>query len=605
VRTKKHGGDVESAIKKDGYIGLYVDSGALNAQKFFGKGLSDEKWQSIFGYYFEMWLVHHFLIVLKDIPDSKNNQMFFDVETFIKTVSNCFDTDVSNEFNSLEGLIEFLTRLRKDVDYRSNNAALRPTFDDLQIRFSSGELIFGTAAAFKECCPEIGAAAVCYMIDEAENFSSLQQTFFNSLIRFRKGRVTFKIGARLYGIHTNDTMNDGEPIKRGSEFEEVHLDDYLRNLGPKAYQDFAAKLIARRLNLAGISCSSERERNLDIEFESVDQSRDFSNECLSILQSVDEGKRERPYFQKFKSTLKKHTSIEDPEINEIIEILKCDDWPLVEKANIVLFYREAISSGEEAIAFAQAISSSGQAYIAGDKAGGHKHVSVLDYYKSDLLAQLYREARQPVAYCGFETIVTLSQGIPRNLLMLLKYIYRRSLFADERPFEGGKISKRSQTDGIKDGAQWFWEDAQPETNATSVRLSVEALALLFRTVRFSARPSEPALCAFSVRERDLTDEAKKTLKTAENWSYLIKIRHSGSDKNTQDRRNKYQIVPMLAPKWDISHTRRGTIELADDFANALFDEERRDPLGALFKKRTDQMLESGIFKEDKKQEKLL
>ncbi|KIC15011.1 ORC-CDC6 family AAA ATPase [Leisingera sp. ANG-Vp] len=605
VRRRKYKGDLVSAIKSDGYIGLYVDSGALNAQKFFGKRLEREQWQSIFGYYFEMWLVHHFLAVMKQLSDQVDGEQFFDTGVFLSSVRGCFDVDVSEKFQNIDEFSDYLTALRKDVDYRSNNAALRNTFEDLEILFSPGRLIFGTAEAFRSACPDIKGATVCYMIDEVENFSELQQTFFNSLMRFREGHVTFKVGARLYGILTNDTMNEGEPIKRGSEFVEVHLDDHLRDLGEAAYRNFATKLIAKRLNQSGINCSTEREQNLSQEFESVDPANDYAAECLKILGSTDKGGRERPYFKKLRSTLSNKTNITPNAIDDIIEGLKCENHPLVEKASVLLFFRGAKRETNDAIAAAQEISESARAYTSGDKAKGGKHVRVLDYYKSDLLAQLYREARQPVAYCGFDTIVTLSQGIPRNLLMLLKHIYRRSSFAGENPFEGGVISKESQTDGIKDGAQWFWEDAQPEVNAASVRLSVEAIARLFRTVRYSAKPSEPALSAFSIRESELTENARKTLRTAENWSYLIHIPHSGSDKNTEERRYKYQLVPMLAPKWDVSYARRGTIELDDDFSNALFDEERRENLGVLFKKRTNPMLESGIFKVDANQGTLL
>lgn len=605
VRKRKQGGDLVAAIKNDGYIGLYVDSGAVNAQKFFGKRLDREQWQGIFGYYFEMWLVHHFLMVLEQISERPQEEPLLNIEVFLAGVRSSFDVDVSNEFDSLEGLSDFLTGLRKDVDYRSNNAALRNTFDNLEIRFSPGKLIFGTAKAFRDACPEIGDATICYMIDEAENFSELQQTFLNWLIRYREGLVTFRVGARLYGIHTNETMNNGEPIKRGSEYDDVHLDDFLRELGDAEYRNFSAKLIAKRLNQAGIACSDERERKLSNEFESIDAANDYSNECLKILQATDNSNRERPYFKKFRSTLSNRTNIDDSSIDEIIGSLHCAGSPLVEKASVLLFYRKAQRDAEEAKTLAREISESAKAYVSGDKTKGRQHINVLAYYKSDLLAQLYREARQPVAYCGFDTIVTLSQGIPRNLLMLLKHIYRRSLFAAEQPFEEGKISKQSQTDGVKDAAQWFWEDAQPEQNAASVRLSVEAIARLFRTVRYSAKPSVPGLSTFSIREGELSENAKKTLRTAENWSYLVHIPHSGSDKNSEERRYKYQLVPILAPKWDVSYTIRDTIELDDEFANALFDEDHKHNLGPLFKKRTDPMLESGIFKVDLDQEKLL
>lgn len=605
VRKRMQGNSIISAIKHDGYIGLYVDSGALNAQKFYGKRLDREQWQSIFGYYFEMWLVHHFLSVLRQIIEENSSEVFFNYKIFLQAAYDCFDSDISDKFDDFEGLFEFLTTLRKDIDHRSNNAALRDTFSDLDICFSPGKLIFGLAKAFSEACPEIGDATVCYMIDEAENFSELQQTFFNSLIRYREGFVTFRVGARLYGIHTNDTVNDGEPIKLGSEYEEVHLDNFLRDLDPARYRRFSAELISKRLNLAGISCSKEREANLATEFETVSSENNYSAECLDVLRGVDGSGRERPYFVKFRSILTNSTEIDQNLIDEIILLLKCNEHPLVEKASIMLFYRKSPNEADEAKSLAIQISESAAAFISGDKTNGSDHIKVLDYFKSDLLAQLYRDARKSVSYCGFETLITLSQGIPRNLLMLLKHIYRRSLFAGEDPFDGGRISKQSQTDGIKDAAQWFWEDAKPEEYASSVRFSIEALAKLFRTVRYSPTPGEPALSTFSIQKNKLSDCARKTLQTAENWSFLLHIPHSGSDKNTEERRYKYQLVPMLAPKWDVSYARRGSIELDESLSNALFDEHKREELGTLFKKRTGPMLESSLFKGAQKQEKLL
>ena len=244
-------------------------------------------------------------------------------------------------------------------------------------------------------------------------------------------------------------MNDDEPIKRGSEYDEVRLDDFLRGLGDAEYRDFSAKLIAKRLNQAGITCSQERKDKLSQEFESLDPANDYSDECLEILRRTDHGNRERPYFKKFRSTLLTRITIDEKSVDEIIDQLQCKERPLIEKTSLLFFYRRAPREAGAAKMAAKEIADSAKAYSEGDKAKGRLHLNVLAYYKSDLLAQLYREARQPVAYCGFDTIVALSQGIPRNLLMLLKHVYRRSLFAGEQPFEGGVISKHAQTDGIK------------------------------------------------------------------------------------------------------------------------------------------------------------
>src|SRR6185312_13156137 len=106
--------------------------------------------------------------------------------------------------------------------------------------------------------------------------------------------------------------------------------------------------------------------------------------------------------------------------------------------------------------------------------------SLISYFSSDILAQLFNDYARRLPYAGFETMVELSQGITRNLLMNLKHIFRRSRFAGEEPFMSGVISIKSQSDGVRDGASWFWEDAQPPSGGLQVRDAVESIAVLFR-----------------------------------------------------------------------------------------------------------------------------
>jgi hypothetical protein len=81
-------------------------------------------------------------------------------------------------------------------------------------------------------------------------------------------------------------------------------------------------------------------------------------------------------------------------------------------------------------------------------------------------------AQRTCPYAGLDTLTHLSQGSPRNLLAILKHIHRRALFAGEKPFSSGTISVESQSRGVMDSSAWFWEDAQPESDAQEVRDSI-------------------------------------------------------------------------------------------------------------------------------------
>ena len=122
-----------------------------------------------------------------------------------------------------------------------------------------------------------------------------------------------------------------------------------------------------------------------------------------------------------------------------------------------------------------------------------------------------------------------------------------------------------------------------------MRDSVEALAVLFRTMRYSERPSECDLCTFSLSFGRLTGQSRHIIETAENWSYLIRNRVDAKNRNTQAVEGKYQLAPMLAPKWALSPHRRGSIEIQTDLANALFDKEHQGELQKLFERRVQKM----------------
>jgi hypothetical protein len=291
----------------------------------------------------------------------------------------------------------------------------------------------------------------------------------------------------------------------------------------------------------------------------------------------------RPYLKRLRGYVESAFPGEPELADGVIKLLRSDDHPLVEKASVFMLYRQWPAQKASLLKIAKVIGDDAQLYCSGQRGG--QLSQTLDYFRSDLLAQFYRDCRQRVPFAGLKTLTELSQGIPRNFLTILKYTYRRSFFANESPFSGGLISVASQSNGVRDSSSWFWEDAQPDGNGDEVREAVEALALLFRSIRFSDRPAECDLCTFSVVVDALTPVSRNVLKLAENWSYLIQTRDGARNKNDRGVRAKYQLGPMLAPKWDLSEHRRGNIELRVELANAIFDRAHRDELPTLVRAR--------------------
>lgn len=584
VQAALHDNDLLKAVTAGGYLGVYIRTEGLNIHKFADKGQDLDSWSSVFSMYFELWLVSNLLRTCRPLFSGIDQD--FD-RAFSERVSKLFDADVSSEFCSVETFAEYVSRVQRRMDFVVNNAALTRSLAELSITFSLGRLIFGVPEILSALMPDLKNTLFVYLIDEAENFTEWQQRLVNTLIRYRRGNATLKLGARLYGIKTYETLGSGEPIKRDQEYERVELDGFLREHEGQ-FDTFCRELITKRLQLHNLPAVRAEALNLPGMFEELNSEDYYQAVTLDILKTWDRDARERPYFAKFRKELQTWLASSADEIDEIVGRLRVHKFPLIEKALLMLFYRAWPKSRAGALQIAVQLSEQVRGLL-DNRRNDSQPAKILKHFGSDLLAQLFRDCQRKSPYAGLETLIHLSQGAPRNLLAVLKHIYRRSSFAGEKPFAGGVISVESQSQGVMDSAAWFWEDAQPESYGTEVRDSIEGLALLFRTIRYSERPSECDLCTFSLPASPLTDRSRRIVETAENWSYLIRVKVDAKNRNNQLVDPKYQLAPMLAPKWGLSPHRRGSIEIKTDLANALFDQHSGNDIVKLVNRRVADM----------------
>lgn len=586
VQAARRGGNLAHAVEQDGYLGVYIRADGLNTDKFSGKGQTAEFWTPIFSMYFELWLATSLVDILKEFAHNRRDPV--DEAAFTLGVADLFDIPMANEFSDLAGLLAYLTRARKGIDFAVNNSSLRGSPTAITITFSPGRLVFGIPRLIAAQLPELAETLIVYLIDEIENFTVDQQRYLNSLIRYRSGNATIKLGARLYGIKTFETLGSGEPIKRDAEYERVELDRLLRDQ-PKEYEKLVTALVLKRLHTFGSFVETSGHRTLAECFDELD-SRNYWEAVQRDLMPRGEAERKMSLFKRLNEDLKLIPGMGEADIKKVLSAMSLPTNLFLEKAAVFYFRKNWPKLPDQAIAFALRAGEQAKALANGDRAGGQDLHDMIAHWGSDILAQLYHDFRRRVPYTGFQTLVTLSQGIPRNLLTNLKHVYRRAQFAGEQPFAGGVISIRSQTDGVRDGAAWFWEDAQPGSDGLRVREAVEGIALLFRTVRFGHAPSECDLCMFSVAFDELTDKSRKVLEIAENWSYLIHLVEGRRNKNSRRVDHRYQLAPMLAPKWEVSEHRRGSIELSAELANAILDPDRRATLPAIFKRRVSKIV---------------
>lgn len=578
LRFEKRAITCLAGITLEGYIGVYLRCGGLNSDRFNGKGQSDEVWKDLFAYYGELWLAQELLDIANTIV--RENPGLSEIDRDIAgKVEQLFDKWPFAESPSICSVRRSIESLQKNLDFKINNASLTGSLD-VEILATRGKLVFGIPGILASALKTITGHDVItvYMLDEFENLTSAQQRFINTLVREKEVPSTFKIGARLYGIKTYATYSDGEENLKDSEFELLPLDQKRRR--SRTYSDFCRALISKRLEQANVHVASAARLNTF--FETIDDSWNsvYWRDVVGKYKAI-----ERPHLKALRghlqSGIKSGIALgvkTDSDIDRVINAISVEDFPLVEKAKVLLFYQDWAGGARDLIAAANAICDDANNFLAVTAPSSQTRVrQILDHFSNDLGAQLARDCKQKATYAGIDNFIEMSEGLPRTLITILKNTYDWSVFNGENPFQRGRISLASQRKGVSEASDWFFQSMRKAgRDGIIVQKAVERLAEICRVNRFSDKPVECSLITFSIPESALSDEARHTIQIATSRSFLIAIAGGQKAKNSKEVESKYQLNKMLCPRWDLPIGRRGTLPLSVELANAIFEFGQND-----------------------------
>jgi hypothetical protein len=124
---------------------------------------------------------------------------------------------------------------------------------------------------------------------------------------------------------------------------------------------------------------------------------------------------------------------------------------------------------------------------------------------------------------------------------------------------------------VLEAANWYYQSMRKAgDDGLQIQAAVDRLANIMRINRFSDKPIEVSLSTFSLCESDLNEEARRILKLTEDRAFIHRISGGQRDRNSEEIVSKFQISPMLAPRWDLPLVRRGAISLTSSDANSIF-----------------------------------
>ena len=574
IRLEQREVGLLTGVEEEGYLGIYIRCGGLNAGRFSGKRQSEETWESVFAYYLELWLTRHLLQTVQALETELEQS---EIEQIVRETVLLFDVGLDVDTFSLESLAIAMENERRHLDVEVNNCVLSGRLD-VQIKVAPGRLVFGLPKILADQCRALRAVRFVYLIDELENLAKYQQRIINSFVRDRELPTTFRIGARLYGIKTLETFSSGEENLPDSEFVRVVLDEEMRRAYTK-YDAFARRVLSKRLTEVAYGMTVEEDSLLRA-FAVQDET--WSSELY--LQIVKEASSlDRPHFRRFRQRLV-HAKIKD--VNDICDHLTCFEYPMVEKAAILAFYRR-LRYGEEPSALAEDVRQQSIQFVSGDDTDTqvNRVRSIMEHYRTDLAAQLCRENRSRHYYLGLKSFITMSGGLPRVLLTIMRSIFEWAIYNGEDPMQQDGISIDSQYRGVREATEWFFSSMRKSgREGAAIQVATDRLAQIFRESRFSDLPVECSLNSFSVSLEQLSEEARHVLDLCEQRSFINEVSGGQKHRNTKEVQLKYQLHPMLCPRWQLPIGRRGAMVLSAEFGNAVFEPGGQDEFAAQMKK---------------------
>ena len=523
---------IMSYFKNKGAIGFYIRIDGPKLRSFEGSGISSKMWEYIFTHYFELVVGREYIKVIYNLIELRVLNEENINKTFVPKISKLIGPRAKKIKNIYDILTHMDNQIKKVDDFRSqirfSDIKFKPTY-----AFSSQSLSFEIPKIVRETIPEFKDINFLILIDEYENFLEPQQRIVNSLLKFVKEGITFRIGMRLEGFRTFETISKDDFIKDLSDYRKIVFEENLVKIKEAGgYQEFLKEIAKKRLERIKIF----KERGfLDIS-EILGKSENLEQEALELT-SRNPGK---------------HFSLLKGLADEEIELLKNPNKPLMEMLNILWFLREENP---------QKINEAMNDYLSGKKTKEAKKYE-MDYvkkYKLSLMLLLCSVYRKNKKYYSFNTFSFLSSGIVRHFIELCRKSFEYAVFEDiDKLLQEGKISKNAQDKTAMEVANnELLQIQRIEEYGNYLYRFIKNLGNIFRDYHKDKSIKYPETNQFNVDKDLLEEKYKNAFRSALKWSIIQKksqLQQTAPGKHLKDI---YTINRIFSPAFQITYRTRG------------------------------------------------
>jgi hypothetical protein len=537
-------------INKNKGIGFYFRIDGAKLKSFQGNGLSQEHWTSVFIHYFELIVGRQYIEILDILIEEKSIDKDLISSQLMPKLCYLLGFD---SYNSIEKIIdEFDLRIKEVEVYLGNVPFYKKEFIPKNRGFLSQSLSFGIPELLLSTIPSFSSLNFTILLDEYENFLNHQQKVVNTLLRFTKPHIKFRIGMRLEGFRTFEMISEDDFIKEGREYRKVVFEEILnKSVG---YQDFLCEISRKRLE----SIPALRNREFTNIKKILGESENIEQEAYELVQSKPGKIREHFSKKLTKSDL---------------ELLSYPQNPLLELLNFIWLTR-GVSAEQTLKSMNDYLNK-----VKGSKDGDKYRMDYIDKYKLSLtflLCSIYHKNKQ---YYSFNTFAFLSSGIVGHFIELCRRSFSVGDWRDnEKLLTEGIIKNEFQHKAAMDFSNSEMQQiGRIETYGGQIAKFIENTGNIFRSYHLDFQMRYPETNQFAINIDSIkTVELRETLKAAIRWTIIQKkpnMQRTGPGERLQDI---YTINRIFSPSFQITYRTRGgkSIILKEDTLKKLMNEDK-------------------------------
>ncbi|MFY9620286.1 MAG: hypothetical protein WAQ99_10805 [Pyrinomonadaceae bacterium] len=541
---------LREVFKRNKGIGLYFRVDGPMLKSFQGYGLEEEHWRSVFTHYFELIVGRQFVEVLQLLQTNDSIRNEIKQHDFVRRVCTQLDLDVKSSLEELA--YEFDDRIQEVDRFRGNVAFFKEPFRPIGRAFASQSISFGIAEMMIETLPFFKDLNIVFLLDEYENFLKQQQVVINTLLKFTRPQIKFRIGMRLEGFRTFGTIDEEDFIMEGREYRKVVFEEVLnKDLG---YHRFLDEVARKRLE----AVPTLKEKGFT-EIRSIfSQEENLEQEAVELVK----GKPDRAYKEFLKRVPR-----------DRMDLVRYQKNPLMELLNFIWLERGV--APEKTLKAMQDYLSKRRT----DDAAKYR-LDYVDKYKLSLMFLLCSIYKKPKQYYSFNTFAFLSSGIVGNFIELCRRAFAIAGWEDEQLETLGRVSKSFQSQAARDfSTDQLHQISRIEDYGGQISRFVKNIGNVFRDYHLDPKLRYPETNQFAMDLDSIQDrKLGAAMKAAIKWSVIQRKPNLQSKNPGEHLEDLYTINRIFAPSFQISYRTRGgkSISLTEQMIADLMESEDVD-----------------------------